>query len=69
MIVTLDRVKIERKDQGIRIASLESENNAYKAVNIMQAQLLTENNITALEYKTDGTYGAKIETKKVELIE
>ena len=49
---------VEAYENG-QLETLNSPENALRVVNKMQAQLLTENKITGLEYKVDGTYELK----------
>lgn len=46
----LDRVKIERRDLGMRVHELEVENTAVHTTNNMMKQLLDENGITAVKF-------------------
>jgi len=63
---TIDELKIdkvnlktERTTQGKEISTLRSTNNAILVTNNLQSQLLEENGITSLRFKTDGSYEVK----------
>ena len=47
----IERVKKERKDNGIELSRVVAENNAYDVTNKLQADLLNQHNLTSYRYE------------------
>ncbi len=55
----LDRVKQERKEQGIENNGLKIHNEGLRVTNMLQGQLLEENKMKAIIYTPEGKYTVK----------